>query len=127
MTKPTIPQYLKNGESLREAVSAYRQERDEALLQTIQNYKSEMENRFTVCNSPEAPAPTKPKPYRRLPVANYPTEIPGFPLNESRAGQDVPDYGTMSRVKAVKHRQRILGARAGMKPNGPPELRKRSQ
>jgi len=102
-----IPQYLAAGERLKEMIAAYRAARG--------------------ADETPAPTPTKRKPYRLLSLETLetPTPIEGFPLNPP--GEDVPDYGTMSRVKAVKHRQRILGARAGMKPNGPPELRKRSQ
>jgi hypothetical protein len=59
---------------------------------------------------------------RRQPPAERPTEIPGFPLNDSPPAE-IPDYGTMSRVQAIKHRQRKIGAQLPI--TGEPQLIKR--
>jgi hypothetical protein len=68
------------------------------------------------------PQCNKRKSYR-LPPLPTPTEIPGYPLNPSPA-QEVPDYETMGRVKAIKARQRG-GGTPRLDPSGPPELLKR--
>jgi hypothetical protein len=71
------------------------------------------------------PTPTKSKSYR-LPTADGPTPIDGYPFNPSPP-KEVPDYRSMARVQAVKHRQRKLGAQAPMKPIGEPTLRKKGR
>jgi hypothetical protein len=103
-----MAQYLADGKRLAEAVNAYRAARgdDEATPPPGGNYN-------------------KPKSYR-LPPLDRPTPIPGFPFTESPP-TEAPNYGTIGRVKAIKFRQRRLGARAPVKPGGPSELRKRSQ
>jgi hypothetical protein len=78
--------------------------------------------------APEPAQPAKPT-LRRLSPAACPTEIPGYPLNDSPP-KDVPQYGTMARVVAMRETRaaqaRLRGKRAPMSPSGPPELRKRS-
>jgi hypothetical protein len=82
-------------------------------------------NAYRATKPPPDTAPTPPtKPKRRLATANYPTEIKGWPLNPSPPAS-VPDYGTMSRVQAIKHRQRKVGAQLPSK-FGEPQLIKRS-
>jgi hypothetical protein len=102
MTKPIVPRDLAESEAdqLREAVNAYRAER----------------------GLEPAPAPTKPK-RPRLSPAERPTEIPGYPLNDSPPAE-IPDYGTMSRVQAIKHRQQRK-IRAQLPITGEPQLIKR--
>jgi hypothetical protein len=69
--------------------------------------------------------PQSPKPERRrLAPAERPTEIPGYPLNDTPPAES-PDYGTMSPVQAIKHRQRKIGAQLPTKPFGEPQLVKR--
>ena len=70
-------------------------------------------------------APMMAAPSYQQPPAQYPTEIPGWPLNWDAARHEIPDYGTMARVQAIKPRQRKLGAQMPMKPIGRSELRKR--
>ena len=98
-----IPQYLAAGERLKEMIAAYRAARGE--------------------DAAPAPAPIKGKPYRLLSLET-PTPIEGFPLNPP--GEDVPDYGSMSRVKATRATQAARrGKRAPLTPSGPAKLIKR--
>jgi len=98
-----IPQYLAAGERLKEMIAAYRAARG--------------------ADETPAPAPIKRKPYRLLSLET-PTPIEGFPLNPP--GEDVPDYGTMSRVKATRATQAARrGKRAPLTPSGPAKLIKR--
>jgi hypothetical protein len=96
-------EYLAQAERLRETVDAYRRARGDRA-------------------DDDAPKPER----RRLPPLPRPTEIEGYPLN-STPRTEIPDYGTMTPVTAIKWRQRKLGARAPIKPVGRPELRKRSR
>jgi hypothetical protein len=89
---------------LREAVDAYRSQKG--------------------TEQPQAPKPAK----RRLPPAERPTEVPGFPLNEPRPDQEIPDFHTMQTAQIVaRARQRKVGAQLPAKPIGEPQLRKRSR
>jgi hypothetical protein len=98
-----IPQYLAAGERLKEMIAAYRAARG--------------------ADETPAPAPIKRKPYRLLSLET-PTPIEGFPLNPP--GEDVPDYGSMSRVKATRATQAARrGKRAPLTPSGPAKLIKR--
>jgi hypothetical protein len=65
----------------------------------------------------------KPKSYKLPPLAT-PTPIEGYPLNPSPPAE-IPDYGDMGRVQAIRRRQWEVGRRAPMKPIGEPTLRKR--
>jgi hypothetical protein len=66
---------------------------------------------------------TQPERQWRPPI-DLPTPILGFPLGPSRPGQDIPDYGSMGRVKAIKERQRANGTTI-RDPLGGPQLIKR--
>jgi hypothetical protein len=102
MTKPSkTAQYRAEADRLRGAVDAYRAER----------------------GLKPSPAPTKPE-RRRLSPAASPTEIPGYPLNPTPPAE-IPDYGNMARVTAIKTRQRKVGAQLPSKPVGEPQLIKR--
>ena len=108
-----MEQYLAEGGRLAAAVAAHRAARDEASAEE------------TGTQSVGPPTDYN-KPKRRsypLPPLDRPSELEGYPLNSP--GQAVPDYGSMARVQAIKHRK--LGARAPMKPIGEPQLRKRGQ
>jgi hypothetical protein len=68
-------------------------------------------------------------PKRQRPLAPAtPTTIPGYPLNPSRPGQDVPSCGSgaVAIDASYKLRRRAHGT-AILDPIGPPELRKRSR
>jgi hypothetical protein len=96
--------YLAEGARLAEVVNAYRASKGEA--------------------SAEEPIPTKRKSYPLPPLAG-PTEIPGYPLNPTPA-QEMPDYGTIGRVKATRAAQAARrGKKAPLTPSGSSELRKR--
>ena len=99
-----MEQYIAEGKRLADVVAAHRAARGEA--------SAEVPSAQT--GSPE-PDCNKRKSYRLPPLAT-PTPIPGYPLNPSPA--EVPDYGTMGRVKAIKARQRSRK----IDPIGPPEL-----
>jgi hypothetical protein len=103
VTKSIVSQERRASEAdrLRQVVNAYRAER----------------------GSGPTPAPTKPAP-RRLVPTERPTPIEGFPFTDSPPAE-VPDYGTMGRVQAIKHRQRKVGARLPSEPVGPTQLIKR--
>jgi hypothetical protein len=108
-----IAQYIAEGRRLVEAVEALRAARDEALLQSD-------------APASEAPGPTKRKSYK-LPPLSTPTEIPGYPLNPSLPAE-VPEYGSISRVKAIRATQAARrGKKAPMTPSGPSELRKKGR
>jgi hypothetical protein len=96
-----MAQYLAEGDQLRDAVNAYRAARGEA--------------------SAESPPP---KP-QRIATQQYPSVIPGFPLNPNPP-KKAPDYGSMARVAATRAAMaERRGKRAPMKPNGPFRLVKR--
>ena len=95
-----MDQYLAEGGRLAALVNAHRAARDKA--------------------SAEAPVSCNKRKSYRLPPLEGPTPIPGFPFRDP-AGQEIPDYGSIARVKAIKARQR--GRK--MDPIGPPELVKR--
>jgi hypothetical protein len=106
MSKPLkTAQYAAGAAQFRDAVNAYREERGSA----------------------PNPVPTKPK-RPRVPLER-PTEIKGFPLNDSLP-QDIPDYGSIARVTAMqeqrRERQRKIGALRSVKPIGEPQLIKRT-
>ena len=110
-----MDQYLANGERLAEVVNAYRATKGAASAETP---FTQHERSFVECN--------KPKSYKLPPLAG-PTEIPGYPLNPSPA-QDVPDYGTIGRVKAMRATQAARRCkRAPLTPSGSPALRKANQ
>jgi hypothetical protein len=98
-----MAEYLAEAERLRETVDAYRRARGSGAADVAS--KAER---------------------RRLPRLPRPTEIAGYPLN-STPPTEIPDYGTMARLTAIKWRHRKSGARAPMKPVGRLELRKRSR
>jgi hypothetical protein len=104
MTKPSkAEQYAEGVAALRDAVNAYRAAKQQ----------------------PGAEPPQAPKlATLRLPPAERPTPIDGFPMNDSPPAQ-VPDYGTMGRVQAIRHRQRRPGAQLPNKPMGPTQLIKK--
>jgi hypothetical protein len=73
----------------------------------------------------EPPQATKPAKLRPSPAAR-PTEIPGFPLNDNPPRQ-IPDYGNIARVKAMREQRRERRRKNGrvtLDPIGSPELRK---
>jgi hypothetical protein len=70
----------------------------------------------------DEPAPTPTKP-RRLPTAQYPSEIPGYPLNPSPP-KEIPEYRTMETAQIVVRARKAKG-RGLIEPIGPSELRKR--
>jgi hypothetical protein len=80
-----MAEYLAEAERLRETVDAYRRARGDGA-------------------DDAAPKPER----RRLPPLPRPTETEGYPLN-STPPTEIPDYGTMARVTAIKWRQRKLG------------------
>ena len=103
-----IDQYLADGNRLRDAVAAYRAQRDEAGAEV-----------------PVTPTPTKRKSWP-LPPLERPTEIPGFPTNPSPPRLDLPDYGSIGRLKAIRAAQADRrGKRAPLTPSGPSRLVKR--
>jgi hypothetical protein len=111
VTKRTIPEYLKYGEQLSEAVNAYRAARGEA----------------TVTQDPErsgrdVTSSTKPKSYQ-LPPAAGPTPIDGYPFNLSPP-KEAPDYRTMQTAQIVFRARKAKG-RSLLAAIGPSELRKR--
>jgi hypothetical protein len=95
-----MAQYLAEGDVLRDAVNAHRAARGA---------------------SAESPPPKS----QRLPPAQYPTEIPGFPLNPTPPAE-IPNYASMARLKATRAAvAERRGKRATLKPIGEPTLRKR--
>jgi hypothetical protein len=101
-----MAQYQAGAERLSDAVDAYRAER----------------------GLEPAPAPTKPN-RPRLSPADRPTEIAGYPLNDSPP-QDIPDYGNIARVKAMQEQRRERRRKNGtatLDPIGAPELRKQRE
>jgi hypothetical protein len=95
-----MDQYLAEGRRLVELVNAHRAARDEASADLRKSY--------------------------RLPPLAGPTEIPGYPLNNPSPAQEVPDYVTIRRVKAMRATQAARrGKRAPVAPSGSPALRKR--
>jgi hypothetical protein len=101
MTKPIVPreQLASEADRLREAVNAYRAQKPAA----------------------EPPQSAKPQRRRRAP-ADRPTPIDGYPFNDSSPAE-IPDYGTMARVQAIKRRQRKIGAQLPIA--GEPQLIKK--
>jgi hypothetical protein len=99
MTKPSkTAQYLAEADRLREVVDVYRAQK------------------------PATPPPQSTKPERRrLPPSDRPTEIPGWPLNSSRPGQDIPSYGSRSEAIEAARKLRRFGT-VFLDPVGPPEL-----
>jgi hypothetical protein len=111
-----MAQYLAEGRQLVDVVAAYRAARSNVTPVSPSD---------TVDGEP-TPVPTKRKSYS-LPPLSTPTEIPGYPLNLS-PGQEIPDYGNIGRVKAIRATQAARrGKKAPMTPSGPSELRKRGQ
>jgi hypothetical protein len=96
----------------RPSKAAERLARTEALRDAVNAYRAQKPGT-------EPPQATKPK--RRGVPLDRPSEIPGYPVNDSPPAE-APDYGTMSRVQAITHRQRKIGARLPIKPIGEPEL-----
>jgi hypothetical protein len=106
--KPNKMEIYLAANQLREAVNAYRAQRDEAGAQ----------------RDVEAPAPIKKKSWP-LPPQDQPTPIPGFPFNASPP-KEAPDYGSMGRLHATRAAQaERRGKNAPMKSSGAPELRKK--
>ena len=115
-----IATYLAEGDHLRERVNAYRAERDEAGAEVPFTNPA---HEGGECNKP---TPSKSKSYR-LPLADGPTPIDGYPFNPSPP-KDVPDYVNMGRVQATRATQAARrGKRAPMKPSGPSGLRKKGR
>jgi hypothetical protein len=111
--------YLEEGKKLMEMVKAYRAAKAAASAEEPGTPSVGPPTDYN-----EAPVPTKRKSYR-LPPLETPTPIPGFPLRDP-AGHDIPDYGSIGRVKATRAAQaERRGKRAPVKPIGPSELRKR--
>jgi hypothetical protein len=116
--KPSkIAQYLAEGDRLRDAVDAYRAARSDVT---------------PVSPSEPTPAPTKRRSYP-LPPAQYPSELPDYPLNWGAARQDgeaiigpakeIPDYGSLGRLKAVRAAQaERRGKKSPLTPSGPSRL-----
>jgi hypothetical protein len=113
------PLGLAAGERLKEMVAAYRAARGADGPPV-----TERPDVRTECNN-VATTPTKRKAYP-LPPAEFPTPIDGFPLNPP--GQDIPTYSSReTAIGAWRRMRRRLDGSAILEPNGPPELRKRSQ
>jgi hypothetical protein len=111
VTKPIVSRERLASETdrLRQAVNAYRAQKEALPSATSQQ--------------PGAEPPQAPKPKRRsLSLAGRPTVLAGWPLNPSPPAE-IPDYGTMGRVQAIRHRQRRPGARLPI--TGEPHLIKR--
>lgn len=108
--KPSkMAQYLVEGARLRDAVNAYRAAKAETSLSGA---------------SIDADG-NKPKSYRE-PPAQYPTELPDWPLNWDAAKQEIPECGSMARVQATRATQaERRGKRAPLTPSGPSRLVKR--
>jgi hypothetical protein len=100
-------QHLAEGKRLAEMVAAHRADRGEASAAAV------LHKQYTG-NKPRS---------RRLPTAQYPSEIPGYPLNPN-APKEIPDYRTIETAEIVVRARRAKG-RSLMEPIGPSELRKR--
>jgi hypothetical protein len=110
MAKPSkMAQYLAAGDRLREAVAVYRVAKEEASAAV------------------PTPTPTKKRRSYPLPPADGPTPIPGYEFNP-RPPAEVPEYDSMSRVKAIRAAQAAQRGRRApfLTPSGQPELRKRA-
>jgi hypothetical protein len=111
-----MDQYLAEGERLVALVNDYRAVKGAASAEGAPSLQS---------GSPD-PDCNKRKSYKLPPLAG-PTEIPGYPLNPTPA-QEMPDYGTIGRVKATRAAQAARrGKKAPLTPSGPPVLRKANQ
>jgi hypothetical protein len=107
--------YLAEGARLAEVVNAYRAAKGEASA----------EDAAVTQRTYVSPDCDKPRPYKQPPL-DRPTEIPGYPLNNPSPGQEIPDYVTIGRVKAMRATQAARrGKRAPVAPSGSPALRKR--
>jgi hypothetical protein len=107
--------YLAEGARLAEVVNAYRAAKGEASA----------EDAAVTQRTYVSPDCDKPRPYKQPPL-DRPTEIPGYPLNNPSPGQEIPDYVTIGRVKAMRATQAARrGKKAPVTPSGSSELRKR--
>jgi hypothetical protein len=109
-----IEQYLAEGQRLAEVVAAHRAATGAASAEAPVTQQPDV---YPECNKPRSPRS------QRLPSAQYPTELPGWPLNP-RPPAEVPDYRTIETASIVVRARKAKG-RSLIEPIGPSELRKR--
>jgi hypothetical protein len=108
-----MDQYLAEGERLVALVNDYRAAKGAASAEGAPLLQSGSPD--PDCNKPKF---TDLRKSYRLPPQETPTPIEGFPLNPSPA-PEVPDFGTVNRVKRLRRAGRTLPD-----PIGPPSLLK---